>query len=64
MSKDLGFTGMVTLEHILLLRRSLPGKEADGLRVLLRMGTYWACVGKGPGGWGEADRTVWLVEEP
>jgi hypothetical protein len=59
-SKDLGFTGMVTLEHILLLRRSLP----DGQRTLLRMGTHWACVGKGPGGWGEADRTVWLVEEP
>lgn len=64
MSKEPSFTGTVTLEHILLLRRRLPRKEADGVRTFLRMGTYWACVGTGSGGWGKVDRTVWLVEEP
>lgn len=36
---EAGFSGMVTLEHILLMR-SLPGQEADGVRTFLRMGTY------------------------
>lgn len=63
-SKEPGFTGMVTWEHTLLLRRSLPGKDAEGVSAFLRMNTYGACVGQGPGGWGKADRTVWMVEEP
>lgn len=61
MPKEPSFRGTVTLEHILLLRRSLPGKEADGVRTFLRMDAYWACVGKGSGGWGKVDRTMWLV---
>lgn len=42
---------MVTLENILLIR-SLPGKEADGIRAFLRMGAYRAGLSKGPEGWG------------
>lgn len=52
------------MEHTLLLRRGLPGKGTDGVSAFLRMSTYRACVGKGPGGWGKTDRTVWMVEEP
>lgn len=44
-------TGMVTLENILFIR-SLPGKEADGIRAFLRMGAYRAGLSKGPEGWG------------
>lgn len=53
-----GFTRMVTLEHSLLMRNLLD-KEADGVRAFLRMGAFRACEGKGPEGWGEADRTMW-----